>query len=193
MTDETARPRQPWGLPLRARVIVALVAALIIGAKFYLRMPIHVPGHSGVFWMALLLIGVGVVGRPGTGTLIGLISGLLAVIILPGREGIFVGVKYFVPGLIVDVLTPLLGGRLDRYPAAVIVAAAAHMGKLTASYLLGLALGVPGGYLAIGLGFAAVTHLGFGALGGVAAAFVLQRLSRAGMLPDATPSTEVAS
>ena len=177
-----ATTHQPWGLPLRSRLVIALVAALIVGAKFYLRMPIRVPGHSGIFWMGLLLTGAGIVGRRGGGTLIGLISGVLATFMLPGKEGVFVGVKYLVPGIAVDVLTPLLGGRLDRYPVAMLVAGVAHMGKLTASYLIGLALGIPAGYLALGLGMASVSHVFFGMAGGAAAAFVLKRMRREGMM-----------
>jgi hypothetical protein len=185
-----SRQGTPWGISLQGRVVIALVSALIIAAKFYLRMPLHVPGHSGVLWMALLIIGAGLVRRPGAGTLIGLLTAVLAVMFVPGREGIFVGVKYFVPGVIVDVLTPVLGGRLDRYPTAMAVGACAHVGKLTAAYLMGLALGVPSGFLALGLGFATTTHVAFGLLGGLLGAFVLIRLTRAGIPRQARPALE---
>jgi hypothetical protein len=196
----TTSTRQPWNLPLRARLAIALVSALIIAGKFYLRMPIHLPGHSGVIWMALLVIGVGLVGRRGAGTLIGLLSGVLAMIFLPGKEGLLVGVKYFVPGLTVDVLLPLLGGRIDRYLTAIVIAAAAHSTKLAASYFLGLAAGISAEYLALGIGLAATLHLAFGAIGGALGAVVLRMLRRAGVpvgfavpSPAASPSEESTS
>jgi ABC-type thiamin/hydroxymethylpyrimidine transport system permease subunit len=175
-------PKRPWNLPLRARVTIALIAALIIAAKFYLRMPIHVPGHSGVLWMALLVVGVGSIRRPGVGTLIGFITAVLATILLPGKEGLLVGVKYLVPGITFDLLLPLLGGRLDRYPTAIALGAAAHASKLVASYLVGLAAGISADYLALGLGPAATLHVVFGALGGALGALVLKRLNKSGVL-----------
>ncbi|MDZ4180887.1 MAG: cobalt ABC transporter permease [Coriobacteriia bacterium] len=177
--------RSRWRFPLRDQIIIALVAAMIVAAKFYFRVPLKIPGHSGIFWMALLVIGTGVVRRPGAGTLIGLISGILATLIVPGRLGIFAGVKYFVPGVVVDLLGLALGGRLDRTIVAVIVAAMANVAKLAASYMMGLAAGVPPGYLALGLGLAATTHVLFGGLGGLVAAVVLRRLDRTGVMPPA--------
>jgi hypothetical protein len=184
--------RNPWGLSLRARVIIALVSAMIIGAKFYLRFPLHIPGHSGLFWMALIVVGVGLVRRPGAGMLIGLLTAVMATVLLPGRQGILVGAKYFIPGLLFDLLTPLLGGRLDRVLVAMVVASAANVAKLATAYVLGLVAGVPGGFLALGIGFAATTHLTFGALGGLVGALVLKRLVRAGMTLEPLPVTVMA-
>ena len=180
MSNGGAKPAR-WHVPIRAQIIIALVSALIVSAKFYFNMPLHVPGHSGIFWMALIIIGVGLVRQPGAGTLIGLVSGILAVMFVPGREGMLVGVKYFAAGLTVDVLTQLLGGRLDRYVVAIVVGAAANVAKLASSYIIGVLMGVPSGYLALGLGLAATTHLVFGALGGWVGAFVLKRLARIGI------------
>jgi hypothetical protein len=183
------KARQPWNLPLRARLAIALVAALIVAGKFYLRLPIHVPGHSGVIWMALLIAGVGIVGRPWAGTLIGLLSGALATFFLPGKEGLLVGVKYLVPGVMVDILLPLMGRRLDRYIVAIVIGAAAHASKLAASYLMGLAAGISQDYLALGIGLAATLHVGFGALGGALGAVVLKLLRTAGVSVDLASGT----
>lgn len=188
--NEAATTSVRWGLSLRARVIIALVSALIIGAKFYLRMPLHIPGHSGLFWMALMVVGVGLVRRPGAGTLIGLLTALLATALLPGRQGLLTGVKYFIPGLLFDILVPLLGGRLDRTTVAVVIAAAANVAKLATAYVIGLVAGIPSGFLALGLGFASTTHLVFGALGGLLGSIVLRRLLRAG-IGEAFPQAAV--
>jgi len=72
-------------LTTRELVSLALIAALIVGAKITLNMPLHTPGHSGLFWMAFLVIGRGLVRKPGAGTLLGLVSGLLAVIAVGGH------------------------------------------------------------------------------------------------------------
>jgi ABC-type thiamin/hydroxymethylpyrimidine transport system permease subunit len=171
-----------WGLSLRSRLVIALVAAMIVTAKFYFRLPIGVPGKSGVFWMALLLIGVGLVRRPGAGSLIGFISGILAIALLPGREGILVGLKYFAPGVVMDVMWTSFGGRFNNVAVAMLAGAAANIAKLTTSYVIGLLAGIPHGYLAIGLGIASTTHLFFGALGGWVGCITLRRLERTGIV-----------
>lgn len=174
--------RTLWGLSLRAQIVIALIAAMIVAAKFYLRVPLHVPGHSGVFWMALLLTGVGIVRRPGAGTLIGFLSGLLAIVALPSREGIFIGLKYFAPGVVMDAMWVTFSGRFDKAGIAMITGAAANIAKLTTSYVIGVLAGIPHGYLALGLGLAATSHLVFGALGGLAGSIVLKRLERTGII-----------
>ena len=188
--DKRGRPLRWWrALTLRDRVVIALVSTLIIVAKFYLRLPLHTPGHTGFFWMALLIVGIGVIKRPGAGTLIGLLTGVLATIFLPSQQGILVFVKYFTPGVVADVLWMVFRGGFDRYAIAVVVGASANAAKLLASYLLGMLLGIPAGYLALGVGLAATTHVVFGALGGLIGAYILQRLERAG-IPGTSPAEE---
>ncbi|MDY0087915.1 MAG: cobalt ABC transporter permease [Coriobacteriia bacterium] len=182
--------RTVWGLSLRSRIVIALIAAMIVTAKFYLRIPLHVPGHSGIFWMALLLIGVGIVHRPGAGTLIGFLSGLLAIAVLPGREGILIGLKYFAPGLVMDVMWITFAGRFDKAAVAMLAGAAANIAKLSTSYVIGLLAGIPHGYLALGLGVAATSHLVFGALGGWVGSIVVRRLDRTGVIDRRPPSPQ---
>ena len=103
------------------------MSALIIASRALLRLPLHVPGHSGVLWMAFLIVGRGLVRRPTAGTMIGLVTGIVAVALVPGKEGVLTAVKYLVPGITVDLMTPLFGGRLDHpVPAALIAANRAH-------------------------------------------------------------------
>jgi hypothetical protein len=71
-----------------------------------------------------------------------------------------------------------------------VAAATANVAKLMAAYLLGLALGIPAGYLALGVGVAATTHVVFGALGGFIGAFVLKRLANSGVVTIETSGSE---
>ena len=123
-----------------------------------------------------------------------MVSGLLATLMLPGsKDGFLVGLKYLTPGIVVDLILPVLGGRLDRLSVAVVVAAIANTTKLVTSYIVGVVLGIPAGYLALGLGIAATTHIVFGGLGGALAAELLRRLYRTGVIGtfEAVPKTEV--
>lgn len=165
-------------LNTRETVALALIAALIVGAKIVLNMPLRVPGHSGLFWMAFLVIGRGLVRKRGAGTILGLVSGLLAVLLVGGREGLLVWVKYLAPGMVLDLGAWLSGDRLDAPVIGALTGALANITKLSASLIMSLILGVPAGYLAVGLGLAAISHALFGALGGWLGALVVRLLRR---------------
>ena len=163
-------------LTTRELATLALVAALIVVSKFVFNMPLRVPGHSGLFWMALMVIGRGIVRRPHAGTMLGLVAGLLAVAIMPGRLGLLTWIKYAAPGMLLDLIAPLIKGRFEDPVLGMFAGALANLAKLLLSLLVTLAMGLPAGFIAVGLGFSAITHAVFGALGGLAGAMVLRRL-----------------
>ena len=57
-------------------ILLALMAALVVVAKIALRLPVRLPGHSGLFWMAIIIVGTGIVPKRGAASLIGLTSGI---------------------------------------------------------------------------------------------------------------------
>jgi hypothetical protein len=174
--------------------VMALVAAMIVVGKSLLRMPVSVPGHAGVLWIAALVIGRGVVRRPGAATLMAFVGGLLVALIQPSDAGLVFGVaKYVLPGLVLDLLVPVLG-RLDRVLPAVVAGAAAHAAKLAVDVVQGLVAGLPTTVLVAGLTLDSIFHIAFGALGGLLGALVLRALMRA-RIPQLRdlPATEEAS
>jgi hypothetical protein len=159
-------------------VVLALFAALVALSKVVLRMPIHVPGHSGITWMAILLVGRGLVRRPWAGTVLGFVSGIIAVAVVGGREGLLLWLKYLAPGAMMDLAALLSREHLGHPFVGAVAGAAANTAKLVTSLLVSLALGIPTGYLALGLGLSATTHVVFGALGGWLGTLVLRLLRR---------------
>ncbi len=176
MTRE--RPSRQRLFTTQDLVILALFAALIALSKVVLRMPIHVPGHSGITWMAILLVGRGLVRRPWAGTVLGFVSGVIAVAVVGGREGLLLWLKYLAPGAMMDLVALLTAERLGNPFVGAVAGAAANTAKLVTSLLVSLALGIPTGYLALGLGLSATTHVVFGALGGWLGTVVLRLLRR---------------
>ncbi|TDB36970.1 MAG: cobalt ABC transporter permease [Actinobacteria bacterium] len=169
------RPRKPH-FTVREIVLLALLAALIVVTKMVLRMPIRVPGHSGVLWMAALVIGRGLVKRPWAGTILGFVSGVLAVLFVGGAEGPLLWVKYLAPGMVldlIDVLVPI--GFEDRF-LGTLAGAIANCAKLLSATVIALLMGLPAGFLVVGLGASAVSHAFFGGLGGWLGSYLLRRL-----------------
>lgn len=178
LTEPPGDDRHGSWLTTRELVLLALVAAMVYLAKAFTHVPLHVAGHAGMAWIAVLVIGRGLVRRAGAGTAIGVVAGLLVTFSGFGHESIFEWTKYAAAGVALDVTTWALGGDLRRYGVAIAAGVAAHLAKLVAMTLLSLAAGLPLGVVAVGLGLSATTHAGFGAIGGALGAFVLRRLDK---------------
>jgi hypothetical protein len=177
-TESTGRQAYVWSLTLRDLLLIALVAALCMLAKQLLRLPINVPGHSGVLWVALFVICRGLVDKRGTGVLLGLIAGLLAQFAGFGHQGPFEWTKWLAAGIVLEVLTLVIPGDLRGFGKAAVVGAALHLGKLAALTLAGLILRIPVALLLLGLGWSATTHVVFGVLGGLLGALALRELRK---------------
>lgn len=161
-------------------VLLALFAALIIVAKIGLRLPLQLPGHSGVFWMAIIIVGAGIVPKRGAASLIGLTSGILAAFLGMGDFGaINTFLSYTAVGLATD-LALLLLPNLEQPIAATIAAAMGHMGKFLVKWLFGIITGAPVGFIALGLLWAMVGYIVWGGLGGLLGSLTLKALRKAG-------------
>lgn len=141
-----------------------------------LRLPLHMAGHSSVYWMGILIIGKGLIKKFGSGITMGIVSGILAVVLGMGKEGVFVFFKYFIPGLLIDFLVPFFRYRLEKIGVAAVCGALASLSKLAVDIILGIMLNVPMLFLTLGLGYAAAAHALYGTIGGVLAAIIIKRL-----------------
>ncbi len=158
-----------WGLTLDQAIFLTFLGALIGFYKGFGRLNLHVPGSSGLVWIAVMVVGRTVVPRRLAGTWLGTVAGALAVFLGEGREGPLVFLKYFLPGVTLDLLFLTPWGRRDPVPLAVaggLFGALAHLTKLLASYIAGRIIGVPQFFLTLGLLPSAVSHAVFGCLGG---------------------------
>jgi hypothetical protein len=173
-----AKPAYIWSLTLRDLLLIALVAALCMLAKLVLRVPVHVPGHSGVLWVALFVICRGIVDKRGTGVMLGVVAGVLAQFMGFGDVGPLEWTKWLAAGVVLGGLTLVIPGDLRSFPKAIVAGAALHLGKLAALTLAGIILQVPFALLFLGLGWSATTHVLFGALGGFLGAVGLRELRR---------------
>lgn len=161
-------------------ILLALFAALIVVAKIALRLPLQIPGHSGVFWMAILIVASRAVPKPGAPSLTGLTSGLIAAFLGMGDLGALnTFLSYTAVGVGTDLALLLL-----RDPENLVVAALAgvfgHLGKLLVKWALSSLAGAPVGFVALGLARAVVGYVIFGALGGLLGGLTLAALRRAG-------------
>ncbi len=161
-------------------ILLALFAALVVVAKIALRTPLQMPGHSGIFWMAIIIVAAGVVPKRGAASLVGLTSGILAGFLGMGDFGALnTLLSYTMVGVGTDLALWLL-----RNPENVVVAALAatlgHLCKFLVKWIFGIVAGAPVGFVALGLLRAVLGYIIFGAIGGVLGALTLAALRRAG-------------
>jgi len=161
-------------------ILLALLAALIVVAKIALRLPLQMPGHSGIFWMAIIIVAAGVVPKRGAASLVGLTSGIIAAFLGMGDSGALdTLLSYTAVGVGVDLALMLLGSP-ENLVVAVLAGMFGHLAKFLVKWGLAVFVGAPAGFVALGLVRAVAGYLIFGALGGLLGGLTLAALRRAG-------------
>jgi hypothetical protein len=162
-------------------ILLALFAALIVVAKIALRLPLQLSGHSGIFWMAIVIVAAGVVPKAGAASLVGLTSGIIAAFLGLGDFGALnTFLSYTMVGVGTDLALLLLGSNPENLVVAVIAATFGHFCKFLVKWGMGVLTGAPVGFVALGLVWAMFGYVVFGALGGLLGALTLKALGRAG-------------
>jgi hypothetical protein len=161
-------------------ILMALFAALIVVAKIALRLPLQISGHSGVFWMAIVIVAARVVPKRGAASLVGLTSGLLAAFLGLGDFGALdTLLSYTMVGVVTDLALLLLGNP-ENLVVAGLAGALGHFAKFLVKWGMGAVTGAPLGFVALGLAKAMLGYLVFGTLGGILGGLTLLALRRAG-------------
>jgi hypothetical protein len=171
---------------LQETAVLSILGGLIFVLDTVFNLPLHIPGSSGIWWVIPVMVGVSVVRRPGAGTYIGLISGLLASFFGSDPLHLFDLFKYLALGAAVDLGTLLFVGRLDVVAIGFVVGAGGNLAKMVVNYAINLFFGVQAHFILLGIGISSATHLVFGGIGGVLAVLLVRRLKRAGVIRDDT-------
>jgi hypothetical protein len=161
-------------------ILLALMATLVVVSKIALRLPLRLPGHSGIFWMAIVIVGAGIVPKRGATSLIGITSGILAGFLGLGDFGALnTFLSYASIGIITDLALIILGNPANIM-VSLIAAPIGHLAKFLVKWLFGIITGAPIGFVAAGLAWSAVGYVVWGALGGLLGALTLKALNKAG-------------
>jgi energy-coupling factor transport system substrate-specific component len=121
MESVNMRIRALRGFTIFELVAIAVVSALGVATKpivvplvHIITGPLFIPGGAiaGGFYMLWIILGIGMVKKRGTGTLIGIIQGLLVIVTgAMGTHGIMSIISYTLPGLAADLVFVLAGKR----------------------------------------------------------------------------------
>ncbi len=161
-------------------VLLAMLSSLVVVSNVALRFPIRMPGHSGMVWMALLVIARAVVPKAGAATVAAAFSGVAAAVLGVGDKGpLDTLLSYAAAGVGVDVMIALVR-PVESAVACMAAGAVGNLAKLAVKVLLELWIGIPTGFVLIGRLFPAFTHTVFGLVGGYLGFLVVKALRRAG-------------
>jgi hypothetical protein len=161
-------------------VLLALFSALVVVAKIALRLPVQLPGHSGLFWMAIVVASAGIVPKRGAASLVGLTSGILASFLGMGDFGALnTLLSYTMVGVGTDLALWLLQDP-ENLVAAALAGALGHTAKFLVKWVFGMLSGAPLGFVALGLAWSLVNYVFWGAVGGLLGALTLRALRKAG-------------
>ena len=147
---------------------LALMGALVVVMHESVNLPLKLPGHHGLEWMALLMFGRTLSRDANAATMVALGAAATASLPLWHFHESFLGLGYLLTGLAVDALY-----RLFKQPGAAslgLIAALAHTAKPLWKLAAVNGLGLQFGSITAGVGFTVLCHLGFGLVGGVAGA-----------------------
>jgi hypothetical protein len=161
-------------------ILLAMFSALVLISKIALRTPLALPGHTGLFWMAIVIVASQVVPKRGAASLVGLFSGILASFFGLGDFGFLdTFFSYLVIGIGTDLALLLLGSP-ENLVAAGLTGALGHLCKFLVKWAFGALTGAPLGFVALGLLGSLVGYVVFGAIGGILGGLTLKALRKAG-------------
>lgn len=167
-------------------LIIAMMAAVGIATKpiivplvHIITGPLFIPGGSiaGGFYMLWIVLGRGIVTKPGTGTVIGIVQAILIIAMgLFGTHGIVSFITYTLPGIFVDIV--FMFSRKGNYNILHYIFGGA-VANLTGTYMSNLVFfRLPLIPLLLSLSSAALS----GCLGGLIAYSIVNKFNKLGIV-----------
>ncbi|MFQ6060197.1 MAG: hypothetical protein ACE5KV_02730 [Thermoplasmata archaeon] len=159
-----------WGAVYTVAMVISF-SLLVAFSKEYFRTPLHIPGHSAIYVIPLILWGRLVSKNRFGGTVIGCLSGGIMAFLSIGGGFILAIPRYFVMGAVIDFLLWKKETR-EKIFVLVIAGALANAGKFLIGLVIATLAGLPAFFIQSGLTFSSLTHLAFGGIGGLLASGV---------------------
>jgi hypothetical protein len=170
--------------------VLSLLGALTFVLQTVLRLPLQIPGHAGIYLVVPIIVGVGILEKPGSATYIGLIFGLLSAFFGSSNADVFSFFRYFAMGLTIDLVSLAFRNHLNVLLVGFIIGASGNLAKMVVNYYIDTTLGIPAAFIVIGLGLTSLFHLAFGGIGGIVAAATLDGLYKAGVIKKHDPAPD---
>lgn len=160
-------------------LFLVLLGASAVVLQSTLRLPLRLPGHNGLVWISLLMVGRLISQRPWAATISSVSAATFSLFPILGFDDPFVPLTYAIPGIVIDLGFRLSGRLTVSAWIVILLGAAAHATKPLIRLIVVLGSGFPFPSLETGLVTPVAFHLLFGAAGAIAALLFLGLIRRA--------------
>jgi len=131
------------------------------------------PGHHGMEWMALMILGRASSRFRGAGTLTGIGASLASTVPFLQGGNPFAWLFYLLPGLVMDFAFCYFPGVTNKVWFMVLVGGLAHVTKPIGQLTVNLITGWPFGSFRYGVLYPFASHLLFGMIGGLVGGLIV--------------------
>lgn len=131
------------------------------------------PGHHGIEWMAILIIGRASSRYRGAGTLTSIGASFASVLPFLSGGNPFTWIYYLLPGLVMDLAYYYLPHYSNKLLFMILLGGFAHVTKPIGQLSVNLLTGWPVGSFRFGVVYPFASHLLFGMIGGLLGALIV--------------------
>ena len=137
------------------------------------------PGHHGIEWMAIMILGRASSKFRGAGTLTSLGASFASVLPFLHGENPFTWIYYLLPGPVMDLAFRYLPRYANKIWFMALLGGFAHMTKPIGQLTVNLITGWPIGSFRYGVVYPFASHILYGTIGGLLGALILYGVRRA--------------
>ena len=147
-------------------------------------MSLGLPGHHGMEWIALMILGRASSRFRGAGTLTSIGASLASTMPLLHSDNPYTWLFYMLPGPVMDLAFRYLPGLTNKVWFLVLLGGLAHATKPVGQLIINLITGWPFGSFRNGFLDPFATHLLFGMIGGLVGALIVLGIQRTSKRTD---------
>jgi len=136
------------------------------------------PGHHGIEWMAIMIIGRASSKFRGAGTLTSISASLASTLPFLHGENPFTWIYYLLPGPAMDLAFRYLPRYANKLWFMVLLGGLAHVTKPIGQITVNLLTGWPVGSFRFGIAYPFASHLLFGMIGGLLGGLIVLGINR---------------
>jgi hypothetical protein len=137
------------------------------------------PGHHGVEWMALMIIGRASSRFRGAGSITSLGASFASVMPMLHSDNPYTWLFYLMPGPVMDLAFRYLPRYANKLWFLILLGGFAHATKPIGQFVVNLMTGWPFGSFRFGVVYPFASHLLFGMIGGLLGALIVLGVQRA--------------
>jgi hypothetical protein len=141
-------------------------------------MALGLPGHHGMEWMALMILGRASSRFRGAGSITSIGTSFASMMPMLHTDNPYTWLFYLLPGPVMDLAFRYLPGLTNKLWFLVLLGGLAHATRPVGQFIVNLITGWPFGSFRNGVLYPFATHLLFGMIGGLVGALIVLGIQR---------------